>query len=131
MQSMTIEYNSSPVKTRELHNHHFDSTIWNDFAFRNDDILIATYAKSGTTWIRQIVAQLIFNGDPSLQVAAMSPWLGLRVPAKDVKLSTLDARRCSIRPRRNMSISRARPGCGLEPIQPPCECQSALVRLAE
>ena len=31
-----------PTKTRELHNHHFDSTIWNDFAFRDDDIVIAT-----------------------------------------------------------------------------------------
>ena len=51
-----------PVKTRELHNHHFDSTIWNDFAFRDDDIVIATYAKSGTTWTQQIVGQLIFGG---------------------------------------------------------------------
>jgi len=31
-----------PVKARELHNHHFDSTMWNDFAFREDDIVIAT-----------------------------------------------------------------------------------------
>ena len=23
-----------PQKTREFHNHHFDSTIWNDFKFR-------------------------------------------------------------------------------------------------
>ena len=38
-----------PRKQRELHNHHFDSTIWNDFAFRGDDIVIATYGKSGTT----------------------------------------------------------------------------------
>ena len=44
-----------PVKTRELHNHHFDSTAWNDFAFRDDDIVIATYAKAGTTWTQQIV----------------------------------------------------------------------------
>ena len=43
-----------PKKRRELHNHHFDSTIWNDFKFRNNDIVIATYAKSGTTWMQQI-----------------------------------------------------------------------------
>jgi hypothetical protein len=34
-----------PTKTREIHNHHFDSTIWNEFDFRDDDIVIATYAK--------------------------------------------------------------------------------------
>ncbi len=75
-----------PVKTRELHNHHFDSTIWNDFQFRDDDIVIATYAKSGTTWMQQIIAQLLFNGDPELAVAEISPWLDLRVPPKAVKL---------------------------------------------
>jgi len=51
-----------PRKTREMHNHHFDSTVWNDFAFRDDDIVIATYGKSGTTWMQQIVGQLIFRG---------------------------------------------------------------------
>ena len=52
-----------PVKTRELHSNHFDSTIWNDFQFRDDDIVIATYAKSGTTWVQQIVSQLLFYGE--------------------------------------------------------------------
>jgi len=80
-----------PAKTRELHNHHFDSTIWNDFAFRDDDIVVATYAKSGTTWVQQIVAQLIFNGAEGLEVAEMSPWLDLRVPPKAVKLPAVEA----------------------------------------
>ncbi|MFC6639929.1 sulfotransferase domain-containing protein [Sulfitobacter sediminilitoris] len=71
-----------PKKTREIHNHHFDSTIWNDFKFRDDDIIIATYAKSGTTWVQQIVSQLIFNGVEGHDVAEMSPWLDLRVPRK-------------------------------------------------
>lgn len=80
-----------PRKQRELHNHHFDSTIWNDLGFRDDDIIIATYAKSGTTWVQQIVAQLLFRGDPDLEVAEMSPWLDLRVPPKDVKLPWVES----------------------------------------
>ncbi len=80
-----------PIKTRELHSHHIDSTIWNDLKFRPDDIIIATYAKSGTTWMQQIVAQMMYNGDPDLAVAEMSPWLDLRVPPKDVKLPLVEA----------------------------------------
>lgn len=80
-----------PIKTRELHNHHFDSTIWNDFKFRNDDIIIATYAKAGTTWMQQIIAQLLFDGNSDLEVAEMSPWLDLRVPPKAVKLPVVEA----------------------------------------
>ncbi len=80
-----------PTKSRELHNHHFDSTIWNDFAFRPDDIILATYAKSGTTWMQQIVGQIIFDGAEGLSLAAMSPWLDLRVPPKAVKLAEVEA----------------------------------------
>ncbi len=80
-----------PAKTRELHNHHFDSTAWNGFAFRDDDIVIATYAKSGTTWTQQIVAQLLFPGQDDLPVADMSPWMDLRVPPTPVKHEALAA----------------------------------------
>jgi hypothetical protein len=80
-----------PQKRRELHNHHFDSTIWNDLKFRDDDIVIATYGKSGTTWVQQIVSQLLFNGAEDLEVAAISPWLDLRVPPKHVKLPVVEA----------------------------------------
>ncbi|WP_250126704.1 sulfotransferase domain-containing protein [Chroococcidiopsis sp. CCMEE 29] len=80
-----------PKKTRELHNHHFDSTIWNNFQFRNDDIIIATYAKSGTTWTQQIVAQLLFNGREGLNISEMSPWMDLRVPPKAEKLVAVEA----------------------------------------
>ncbi|MBT4043868.1 MAG: sulfotransferase domain-containing protein [Rhodospirillaceae bacterium] len=80
-----------PEKLREFHNHHFDSTIWNDFPFRNDDIVISTYAKSGTTWLQQIIAQLLFPGCEGMEVAEMSPWMDLRIPPKEVKLPEVEA----------------------------------------
>ena len=80
-----------PVKTREFHNHHFDSSIWNDLRFRDDDIIIATYAKAGTTWMQQIIGQLLFDADPDMAVAEMSPWMDLRVPPKEVKLPMVES----------------------------------------
>jgi aryl sulfotransferase len=80
-----------PKKLREFKNHHFDSTIWNEFDFRDDDIVITTYAKSGTTWMQQIIAQLLYKGEEGLEVAEMSPWMDLRVPPKDVKLPLVEA----------------------------------------
>jgi aryl sulfotransferase len=79
-----------PRKTRELHNHHMDSTIWNDFAFRADDIVIATYGKSGTTWVQQIVGQLIFEGAEGVPVSELSPWVDLRIQPKHIKLPLLE-----------------------------------------
>ncbi|MCB9748826.1 MAG: sulfotransferase domain-containing protein [Myxococcales bacterium] len=78
-----------PQKTRELHNHHMDSTIWNDFEFRDGDVVISTWAKSGTTWVQQLIGQLLHDGAPDVDVAAASPWLDLRVPPKHVKLEAL------------------------------------------
>ncbi|MES1954934.1 sulfotransferase domain-containing protein [Salinisphaera hydrothermalis] len=87
-----IERTGAPVrKVRELHNHHIDSTIWNDFVFRDGDIVIASYGKSGTTWMQQIVGQLVFDGAPDVNVNELSPWLDLRIPDKATKLAALDA----------------------------------------
>lgn len=80
---------ASPTKTREMHNHHMDSTVWNDIDFRDDDIVIATYAKSGTSWMQQIVSQLIFQGQENLPIAEMSPWVDLRFPPKEIKLQAI------------------------------------------
>jgi aryl sulfotransferase len=80
-----------PRKTREFHNHHFDSTMWNGFEFRDDDIIVSTYAKSGTTWVQQILAQLLFADADTLPVAEMSPWIDLRIPPREVKLPAVAA----------------------------------------
>jgi len=93
-----------PQKTRELHNHYFDSTIWNDFKFRDDDIVIATYAKAGTTWLQQIISQLIFDGEEGLEVAAMSPWLDLRVTNGHVYVSSMSGTVTLLRPGETLEV---------------------------
>lgn len=80
-----------PRKTRELHNHHMDSTVWNGFAFRPDDIVIGTYAKSGTTWTQQIVSQLVFGGAEGINVSELSPWLDMRIMPREQMLAALGA----------------------------------------
>jgi aryl sulfotransferase len=80
-----------PRKTREMHNHHMDSTIWDDFQFRDGDVIIGTYGKSGTTWTQQIVGQILLGPDPQLPTAELSPWLDLRLPPREVKLPALEA----------------------------------------
>ncbi|KAJ4246342.1 hypothetical protein NW762_013693 [Fusarium torreyae] len=79
-----------PVKTREVSNHHQDSTIWNEVKLRPDDIIIATYAKSGTTWTQQIVSQLIHKGNPTVPAGALSPWVDLRIIPKPVMLGMIE-----------------------------------------
>jgi aryl sulfotransferase len=81
---------SWPLRTREVHNHSMDSTVWDGVKFRDDDIVVATYSKSGTTWVQQIVAQLLFDGDPDVSVAELSTWVDARVPPVDVKLPQIE-----------------------------------------
>ena len=75
-----------PVKTRDIHNSVFDSRVWDQFDFRDDDIIIATWAKSGTTWTQQIIGQLVFAGQEDLPVAEISPWLDFVVPPDEAGL---------------------------------------------
>jgi aryl sulfotransferase len=76
---------TSPGKTREILNAVLDSTRWNGFEFRDDDIVIGTWSKSGTTLTQQIVAQLVFGGDSEVYGQLLSPWLDFRlIPAEVV-----------------------------------------------
>eukprot|EP00581_Thalassiosira_minuscula_P006717 CAMPEP_0183704450 /NCGR_PEP_ID=MMETSP0737-20130205/1771_1 /TAXON_ID=385413 /ORGANISM="Thalassiosira miniscula, Strain CCMP1093" /LENGTH=283 /DNA_ID=CAMNT_0025931313 /DNA_START=118 /DNA_END=969 /DNA_ORIENTATION=- len=64
--------------------------MWNDFKFRDDDIIISTYGKSGTTWMQQIISQLLWPGVEDMEVAAMSPWVDVRVPPKEIKMTAIE-----------------------------------------
>jgi aryl sulfotransferase len=88
MESKTCKY---PVKEREHWHHLLDSTVWNEFKFRDDDIVINAYSKSGTTWVQQIVAQLIWKGAEHINVSEASPWLDCRFPSKAERLEIVEA----------------------------------------
>jgi len=76
---------------REIHTVVMDSDRWDDFRFRDGDIIIATWAKSGTTWTQQIVSQLLFNGEEGLAAMDIAPWLDMRIMPLDEITAGLEA----------------------------------------
>lgn len=76
---------------RELVNVLMDSNRWNGFPFRDGDVVIGTWAKSGTTWMQQIVGQLIFNGAEGVATADIAPWVDMRVIPFDEMMADLEA----------------------------------------
>lgn len=81
-----------PQRTRVYQCHHFDSTRWDYFESREDDIIIATSYKAGTTWMQAIIAHLLFpDGDLPAGPAEMSPWLDTRTLPLELALNTLKA----------------------------------------
>jgi aryl sulfotransferase len=65
-----------PERTREYRNHHLDSTRWDGFVARDDDIVVTTAYKAGTTWTQRILAALLVPG--SVDLMAESPWVDAR-----------------------------------------------------
>jgi aryl sulfotransferase len=88
---MELNKDKYPTKEREHSHHLLDSTIWNEFKYRDDDIVINAYSKSGTTWVQQIIAQLIWMGAEDINVSEMSPWLDCRFPSKEERLKLVEA----------------------------------------
>ena len=86
-----------PQVTRTYQNHNLDSTRWQQFQPRPDDIVITTSIKSGTTWMQEIVRQLIFSGEAAAperdntSLWQVSPWLEWPILPRDVALGTLAA----------------------------------------
>lgn len=75
---------------------HMDSRNWNELEYRAGDVVVGSYAKSGTTWVQQIVRQLIFHDD-SESLDRVSPWIDSALSPKDEVLAVaaaLTGRRC-------------------------------------
>lgn len=70
-----------------------DSRRWNDFPFRSDDIVIASWGKSGTTWTQQIVSQLVFLGAEEAPINVTSPWLDFRPVPPEATHEMLEAQK--------------------------------------
>lgn len=67
-----------PQKQREMVEWVVDSRPWNDLQFRDGDIVVCTWSKAGTTWMQQILGQLIFDAGQDIYGPDHSPWIDSR-----------------------------------------------------
>ena len=68
-----------------------DSRRWQHYVPRDDDIIIATYPKCGTTWMQRIVDLLIFQTPEARSIYEISPWIDMRFgPPIEAVTATLD-----------------------------------------
>jgi aryl sulfotransferase len=71
-------------------NHTLDTTRWEHYLPRADDIVIATPYKSGTTWTQMIVLHLIFQDLQTRPVWEYSFWLDARFGPVDEVIQKLE-----------------------------------------
>ncbi len=63
--------------TRVYQHHHLDSTRWDHVPYRDDDIVITTPYKCGTTWTQRIACALLHGPDQPM-TRDLSPWIDAR-----------------------------------------------------
>ena len=64
--------------SRAVRSRFMDSTRWQGYRPRPDDIIIGTYSKCGTTWVQRIVSMLVFKSAAPRPILEDLPWLDLR-----------------------------------------------------
>ena len=64
---------------RRLRSRVFDSARWDGYRPRDDDIIIGTYSKCGTTWMQRIVSMLVFRSAAPRAIAELSLWFEFRL----------------------------------------------------
>ncbi|HWS47546.1 MAG TPA: sulfotransferase domain-containing protein [Acidimicrobiia bacterium] len=72
-----LRHDVVPERVHEYRNHHLDSTRWDGFRPRDDDIVVTTAYKAGTTWTQGILAALILGPGP-VDLFDASPWIDAR-----------------------------------------------------
>jgi len=70
----------------------FDSSRWDGFELRDDDIVISTPSKCGTTWMQMQCALILFQ-DPALPapLTRLSPWVDIQTETRESVFSVLEA----------------------------------------
>ncbi len=75
-----------------------DSTRWNRFQPRPGDVVVATYPKSGTTWVQRLVGLLIRNSAEAFAIDREFPWWEYRhafsIDALVAHADAMTGRRC-------------------------------------
>jgi aryl sulfotransferase len=68
-----------------------DSTRWERFTFRPDDVVISTPSKCGTTWMQTIVGMLLLGRvDLGAPISTISPWLDMLIRSDQEVFGLLD-----------------------------------------
>lgn len=78
-------------RLREARSAYFDSTRWDGYQPREDDIIISTYPKCGTTWTQRIVGMLVYQSDEPFGVQESSPWPDMRLPPPGAMLELAES----------------------------------------
>ena len=69
-----------------------DSQRWDGFQFRDDDIVISTPPKCGTTWMQMLCALVIFQTpDLPARLTELSPWVDMQTAPLAEVLAALEA----------------------------------------
>jgi hypothetical protein len=69
-----------------------DSARWERFTVRDDDVVISTPSKCGTTWMQNIVGMLLLDRtDLGAPISTLSPWLDMLLRTDDEVFAIFDA----------------------------------------
>jgi hypothetical protein len=69
-----------------------DSVRWERFTFRDDDVVISTPSKCGTTWMQNIVGMLLLDRtDLGAPISQLSPWLDMLLRTDAEVFGTFEA----------------------------------------
>lgn len=92
--------------TERYHGFIASSERWDDFELRDDDIVISTPSRSGTTWMQTLAALPVFDGVPPAPVccfgrSAACPeprfWVALRAASRGRKGALSETRSSKLR----------------------------------